>query len=427
MNNYRSDQVFGISTKVLEPSYVNRGDLDAVIQRDLRRSKHIALRGESKCGKSWLRQKNIPDAIVVQCRLNKSVSDLYEDIFSQLGISIAIEKSTGGKVSATVTAETETGIGLIAKLKASFGFTAEETNDEKSVVVGRDTKDLRFISEVVKASERRLVIEDYHYLAPSERAAFSFDLKALWDFGVYVVIIGIWSENNLLLHLNPDLATRVVEHSIFWSQEDLREVLKQGGDALRIKLESSVERLLIEDAFGTVGTLQDLTLRLLDEIRVEHTQPKRITIGDRDTYEAVALSHADQLNAVYQTFAARVAKGIRQRKKSTGIYAHMLWAVMDASDAELIEGYSTDAIFKVASGREPRIQKPNLRQILRKIGELQVDQEGRGLILSYDDNKDEVTVVDKQLFLYRKYATVRWPWEQVLQEIQKDDAFCGDG
>lgn len=425
MKNYRSDEVFGISTEVLEPSYVNRGDLDAVIQRDLKRNKHIALRGESKCGKSWLRQKNIPDAIVVQCRLNKSVSDLYEDVFSQLGISVATEKSAGGKISSTVNAETEGGIGLLAKLKIGLSLTAEETADEKSLVVGRDTSDLRFIADVIRASERRLVIEDYHYLAPTQRSSFAFDLKALWDFGVYVIIIGIWSENNLLLHLNPDLATRVEEHSIFWSKDDLKEVIAKGGDALRIEIESSVVKLLIEDAFGTVGTLQDLTLRLLDELGISKTQPDVITVGDRDTYEAVALNHAEQLNAVYQTFAARVAKGIRQRKKSTGIYAHMLWAVMDASDKKLTEGYSTDAIFDVASKREKRIQKPNLRQILRKIGELQVDQDGRGLILAYDDNKDEVTVVDKQLFLYRKYATVKWPWEQVLEEIQNDDAYDG--
>ena len=61
----QSHHVFGISTEILAPSYVNRGDLDAKIGRLLDRDIHIALRGESKCGKSWLWQKNIPDAIRV--------------------------------------------------------------------------------------------------------------------------------------------------------------------------------------------------------------------------------------------------------------------------------------------------------------------------------------------------------------------------
>ena len=38
MKIYSTHDVFGISTEVLEPSYVNRGDLDAVIQRDLKRN-----------------------------------------------------------------------------------------------------------------------------------------------------------------------------------------------------------------------------------------------------------------------------------------------------------------------------------------------------------------------------------------------------
>lgn len=208
----RSDQVFGISTEILEPSYVNRGNLDAVVQRDLRRDKHIALRGESKCGKSWLRQKNIPDALVVQCRLNKTVSDLYKDIFSQLGISVVTEKDEGGRVATEVTAETEAGIGLLARLKIRLGVNAEVQSSEKSFVVGRDEGDLRFISDIIKSSGRRLVIEDYHYLKPDQRQSFAYDLKAFWDYSVYVIIVGIWSENNLLLHLNNDLSTRVVEH-----------------------------------------------------------------------------------------------------------------------------------------------------------------------------------------------------------------------
>ena len=196
---------------------------------------------------------------------------------------------------------------------------------------------------------------------------------------------------------------------------------------MNIEFDRDVKRRLIEDAFGTVGTLQSLAIDVLDEAQVAYKQEEKRIVGDRELYESVAMQHADQLNAIYQTFAERVARGIRQKKNSTGIYAHMLWAVMEASEEDLTEGLSTDEIFKVASSRENRIQKPNLRQILRKIGALQVDSDGRGLILSYDDAKDEVTVVDKQLFLYRKYATVQWPWEKILEDVNADDAFSGEG
>jgi len=88
---------------------------------------------------------------------------------------------------------------------------------------------------------------------------------------------------------------------------------------------------------------------------------------------------------------------------------------------DLTEGLSTDAIFASAHAKEPRIQKPNLRQILLKIDGIQIDDEGRGLILTYDEYKDEVFVVDKQLFLYRKYATARWPWERLIAQADESD------
>jgi hypothetical protein len=64
--------VFGISNTVLPDSYVDRGELDEELRRYLSRPEHIALRGASKCGKSWLRQMVLPDALIVQCRLKKT-------------------------------------------------------------------------------------------------------------------------------------------------------------------------------------------------------------------------------------------------------------------------------------------------------------------------------------------------------------------
>jgi hypothetical protein len=70
--NSTTHQVFGISKEIRPYSYVDRSELDHQLQTLLMRDTHIALRGESKCGKSWFRQKNIPNALVVQCRLGKS-------------------------------------------------------------------------------------------------------------------------------------------------------------------------------------------------------------------------------------------------------------------------------------------------------------------------------------------------------------------
>lgn len=425
---YKSDDVFGISTEILHPSYVNRGDLDARIEKLLSRNFHIALRGESKCGKSWLRKATMPNAIVVQCRLHKTPQDLYTDILSQLGLSIITERSDGASDKIHLEATQSFGASILAKLSFKQSITLDESNSEKSKPIGKDINDLRFISEIINASDRRLVIEDFHYLSPAERSSFAFDLKALWDYGTYVVVIGIWSENNLLIHLNPDLSGRIEEVSIYWSEDDLRRVLEKGSEVLCLNFPEIVLKRFIADSFGTVGILQRLALEYLDASNISGTLDQKKTVGDESVYESVAMNYAEQLNAQFQTFAQRVANGIRQRSNSTGIYAHMLAVVMEATDNQLVEGLSTDDIFKIASQREARVKRANLGSIMRKINGLQIDNDGGGLILSYDDNKDEVFVIDKHLFFYRKYATAQWPWERVIKEAEEHgDSYSGKG
>ncbi|WP_168554326.1 hypothetical protein [Novosphingobium sp. SG720] len=412
----KSHEVFGISTEILEDSYVNRGSIDELAERLIKRSTHIALRGESKCGKSWVRQKNFPDAITVQCRLNKCVTDLYEDALSQLGLKLIVEQTGEKGFRGKLEAHQEIGVKLLAKLELAQEVEGEQKSGTKSIPVGRDLKDLRFVADIIKASGRRLVIEDFHYLAPAERKAFAFDLKALWDLQTYVVVIGIWAENNLLLWLNPDLAGRIEEISIYWSKDELEAVLTKGADALNIEFSPAIRAKMVEDAFGTVGILQAIALKTLDEHGIFERKLSKQSAADISKYEYAAATYAEQLNPLYQTFAQRVAKGIRTRKDATGIYAHMLKVVMDADSADLTRGLHIDAIFARAHQNEPRIQKGNLRQILTKIDSLQIDDDGRGLILTFDHGKNEVFVVDKQLLTYRKYCTVHWPWASLIEQ-----------
>ena len=49
------------------------------------------------------------------------------------------------------------------------------------------------------------LIEDFHYLDLETRAKLAFDLKTFWDYNCKVIIIGVWTQTNLLTYMNPDL------------------------------------------------------------------------------------------------------------------------------------------------------------------------------------------------------------------------------
>jgi hypothetical protein len=417
----KTSQVFGVSNVVLPNSYVDRGSLDEQIQTLLQRTTHIALRGESKCGKSWLRQKNIKDGITVQCRLDRGAHDLYIDALSQLGISFVLDNTSSGKISGKVNAHAEIGEGLLAKaLGASAGVKGEAggeyAKNTRTQPAGHDVSDLRFIADLIRESGRRLIIEDFHYLSVDERKKFAFDLKALWDYGVFVVIIGVWSQSNMLIYLNPDLTGRINEIPIYWSAEDLQAVLSKGGEALNLEFTEGFIRRIIKDCYGNVGILQTLILKALDAAGICESADERAVVNNFEALETASLQYAEQLNPLYQHFAKGVSSGIRIRSDSTGIYAHAMAVILDASDEDAIRGLSLDYIFQQARFREPRIQKGNLRVVLEHFEQLQIDEHGRGLVLAYNEATGEVSVVDRQLLLYRKYSTVKWLWEDLIAE-----------
>lgn len=166
--------------------------------------------------------------------------------------------------------------------------------------------------------------------------------------------------------------------------------------------------------------MQKLTLDTLDRCNIKKKQEKPLNFNNIDKLEEAALYYAEQLNPLYQQFAERVASGIRTRRDSTGIYAHAMAVIIEASDEKLINGLNINEIFNIANQRQPRIQKGNLRVVLSKIEELQLDEEGRGMVIDFNEETGDITVVDKQILLYRKYCTVRWPWEGLIREIEGD-------
>ena len=229
----------------------------------------------------------------------------------------------------------------------------------------------------------------------------------------------------MLLTLNPDLTGRIEELTVAWNHDDLGRILDRGGEALRLGFSGQLRSLLVEAAYGNAGQLQSLAVKALFCLKITEEASSYILLSDGSIAQDAAMEYAEQLNPRYQTFAQNVASGIRRRTKSTNIYAHTMAVIMNASDSELIFGLSVDHIFEQAKMREPRILLGNLKSILFKIESLQLDEDGRGLVLGYNPDRG-VSVVDRQLLLYRKFATVNWPWEDIISAARSSDSFQAD-
>lgn len=416
--------VFGLSADVREYSYVDRNNLDRRISRLLKRDTHIALKGASKSGKSWLRQKCIPDAIVVQCRLGMTIEDIYKTALSSIGVSFDTSTAKSTTTSGELDGQLEIKVPMVVKTEVAGTFAVEGEKTTNYSDYHRSISNLEFIATAIRETNKRLIIEDFHYLSIPERCRMAHDLKTLWDYKCFVVLIGVWTQTNLLTSLNPDLTGRIEEISIFWTAEDLRSVISKGSTCLNVEIDESIKEALVNDSFGNVGILQILLLKYLeDEAEIEETLPALLWLNDPDCYQRAAKSYADQLDGRYQQFAKLLSTGIRKRKKATGIYAYAMEAIVSASDDDLINGFPRSRIFEITNAKQPRIKKGNLKTVLGKLIELQEPEKGHDLVISYDESIDAVFVVDRQLLFYRKYHSMLWPWEEMVEEAEANTLF----
>lgn len=416
----KSSEVFGLNTEVSDYSYIDRGNLDAHISLLSGRDQHISLKGESKSGKSWLRQKAFPEGIVVQCRIGFTPLDVFTAVLADLGIQLRTSQGTSKSGHLELSGTGEFGWKLLARAEASISGGGEVRSATEHTPVGKDENDLQFICEIIRNAGRKVIIEDFHYLSTDAQRDLAHDLKAMWDFGVYLVIVGVWVKRNYLTYLNPDLAGRITEVSIYWGVDDLTAVLDKGCDNLNVEISTRIRSRIIQDSFGNVGLLQSLTLGTLDQSKISVQQPELQKCLDHKAYEDAALGYAEQLEAVYLEFARRVSQGIRKRKGSTKIYAHAMWAIFESSDHELINGVPVDEIYNRASSRQPRVQKGNLKAIMGKIDSLQIDDRGKGLVVTFVEQSNSVAVVDRTVLFYRKYCTVEWPWKEIIENVEEE-------
>ena len=417
-------EVFGLSTAVSEYSYIDRDNLDRRITKLLRRNTHIALKGASKSGKSWLRQKCIPNAIVVQCRLGMTVEDVYKSALSAIGVLFDTNTTKTLITSGELDGQVELKIPVVVKAEAATALSLSREKATTGDDFHRSISNLEFIASSINGSGKRLIVEDFHYLSISERNRMAHDLKTLWDYQCFVVLVGVWTQTNLLTSLNPDLTGRIEEVCVLWSHDDLKAVIKKGTGELNLEIDDNIQESLVSDSFGNVGILQILLLKLIeDEADIEETAPVRYYLNNPSFLNKAAKSYADQLDGRYQQFAKSLSAGIRKRKKATGIYAYAMEAIVSASDDSLINGFSRDEIYGITNALQPRIQKGNLKTVLGKLVELQEPEKGRELVISYDESIDSIFVVDRQLLFYRKYHTMCWPWEEMVEEAEAQILF----
>lgn len=398
---YELKDVFGVQREAPKATYVDRGGLDAQFERALQLDRHIVIYGASKQGKSSLRRKLLKDknTIEIQCIPTMNAFDIVKEIAHRAGYRTHTSSTVSVDIGSTVSSG-KPSIAAARQMSDTFGPPERPS-----------TIDWDKVSSLLHSKGTRVVIEDFHYLDEEQRKEFAFLLKALWEAGIFVIIVGVWAEQNLLIYYNGDLAQRIEEIDLVWSDRDLRLVIERGEKALNICLDDRIKDALIEDSFGNVGLLQTLAERLCLNAGIVRSQRRLQRISDFKFLEKAREQTASELRQRYNSFSEAFSKGLRHGRQSLYKYKTLLRVLVEATDSELITGIGQDELLTRIHRYDERIRSSDLSSALNHIGKLQASTGIRPLVFSYNQNTRKISLVDRQLLFFRKYGSPKWPWE----------------
>jgi hypothetical protein len=411
MSNITLGEVFGISTDIPKYTYVDRQKLDEKFEYFLGSQKHIVVHGASKQGKSCLRKKKISesDALVIQCLPEmETVEDVWRTALKKAGI----EQQAGSTSVTSYETHLDGEVGgqailpFLADVKGSVGTgVRREKSESINKMPASTNSSLSMLTTFLREEKKRLVLEDFHYLLDEVRKGIAFGLKALYEEKAYVVIIGIWSEQNLLTYYNGDLTGRIEEINLTWNPEELSKVLSQGEGALNIEFAPGLRAQLIESSFENVGLLQRLAEKVCMEAEIFSFQSDKKQLAD---IEFLKKARIQLVNDIRQRYT-RIAEVFKESMRSDAVlllYARIYNELVEADDAKLIKGIAYTTLFDriQANAGAKTIRQSDLTSALDKVERLQARKGVTPLLVSYSKSLRKLFLNDREFLFYRRYS-----------------------
>jgi hypothetical protein len=411
--------VFGISTSVPKYTYIDRAGLDRRFTYLLRQDRHLVIHGASKQGKTILRKKNLPEnqCLIVPCGASSNRDRIYLEILRQLGSKIPTEISNtltlGGDLKGKISSQLNLPLFASGMAELEGEGNIEQESETVSTPIGIDPSSLVYIAEEIKRSGKKVIIEDFHYLPEQEKINLAFDLKAFWDSEVFFIIIGIWSDQNLLTYYNGDLSGRIEEIDIRWTVQELEQVLQMGSIALNIEFDSSIQKEILEDANQNVGLLQRVAEKYCYEAGAYEKQSDKKLVEDQAALTRCRNMICNEESVRYRLFDDVVSRGFQDSGKSElKVYQRIVQVFVDAPIQDLRDGISKNELLTRIQVYEERVRMSDLSAALNRIDKLQAIRGLTPIVLSYNPNTQRIQLVDREFLFYRKYGVPSWSWQE---------------
>jgi hypothetical protein len=411
-------EVFGVRSKLIA-SYHERVEIDKKFVAALNLDKHIIIYGSSKQGKTSLFKKHLSETkyITINCSANYEVINIYRSILRQNDIliseSINTEEGHAGSLSSSIKAK----IKLPVSEMQSDMINSEINENRKAVkykTVDFDIDKAQDIIEILKSVgfQKRIIIENFHYLSEHTQNVLAFDLRNFQDEGIYFIILGIWRESNRLCQYNRDLLERICEIPVEpWKREDLIKVIKKGAGLLRVNMDEIIENL-IDASYDSIGVLQELCKEACINAQSDKS-PGIIPITEIHLRNAIKNKLNEYSNSHIRSLEAF---------STVDDYYHLIpfffiKTLLTLNNKEIEKGinriYFEEKIVKCLDDRQQE-HVQSITKFLKEIKDYQLSRRITPPLFGYSLDLGKVYIIDSTLYFFLKHCE----GDKILAEIE---------
>ncbi len=310
-------------------------------------------------------------------------------------LSLVVAIRTKGKC---VVVEGPSGIGkTTAILKVLQDLKSEQKH---AILSARKKADMDSIIRLAKGEfEGMVIIDDFHRLEPPLREEISNVMKYMADDPDEtrkIVVIGINSVGNSLVHFSPDLNNRISTIKFETNTDDkVKELIRKGENALNISFDNVNQ--IVEHSMGSFHIAQLMCQKACIQQEVICTLDKHRTI--HFSYPTIQGEMAEEFSRSFFEIAREFATGNRLRREGRAPYLHILkW--LSESDTWSIN--LTNEMQK-----HPR-QKAGVIQVVEKgfLEDFLTRHEKVSDLIHYDSVSRILSVEDPKLMFFLK--TINW-------------------
>lgn len=346
MKIYKLEDVF-VPAGFPDVTYIQRNELKKkIISAKMNVNKHICIFGSSKCGKSNLWRKNFKENEYIKIGLNSkhSIDDVYSEILNQLNAYYISEKSNNEEIKGSIVAELQLQIKMLFSSKIKSSVEGSTSSGDKKVLAGNPIISANMLIRYLKPSNKRIILEDFHYANEELIKTLAQDLKAFSDEKCQFILISVPSKTQYLLKENVELQGRLTDLPVgMFSDTELLSLINEGLNALNIEFSDQLKNKIVREADKSAAITQDICQKVCIENDIYETKNKRIIISDLNVFEKACITVAEEQKVTYEQIANTVGKH-EHGNNTTGIYRWILRVIQKVPITD--DGISNTEVFR---------------------------------------------------------------------------------